>query len=328
MHFSIQSIFYKLMKILFAFLFFLSLPSHAVQVTFRVDMGNIPIHTEGIHISGNVNNWKLKESILTHSSGSIYEIKLEINPNKIYEYKYFNGAKWADGEFPFGPCANGGFRKIIVEDDSILPIVPFNSCNEKLDSNNKIKIACIGNSITYGYGVSNRFDNCYPSQLQNLLGDKYLVYNFGIAGKTLSRNVNDSYWSTPPFTHSHLPFMPDKVIIMLGTNDSKPQIWDVTQDHFEEDLIALIDSYSTLPSQPKVIIATPPMVYPNNFDIRNPIVENEIIPIYERVCKQNNIQIIPIHELTKNRIEVFPDGVHPNNEGAKLIANKIYEALK
>lgn len=315
-------------KIFIFLLLTVTLPSFAAQVTFRVDMGTTLVNADGIHISGNVNNWKLKESVLTNSSGSIYEITLEISPNKVYEYKYFNGSTWSDSEFTFGPCANGSYRKVSVEGDSILPIVPFNGCNEQFDLENKIKVACIGNSITYGHGVSNRFENCYPSQLQHLLGDQYLVYNFGNSGRTLSRNVNDSYWITSPFTYSHTPFMPDKVVIMLGTNDSKPQIWNVTKGHFEADLIAFIESYSSLPSHPEIFIATPPMIYPNNFDIRNNIVEDEIIPLIEKVCKQKNIQIIPIHEHTKNMKEVFPDGVHPNNTGAKVIADLFFKALK
>ena len=34
----------------------------------------------------------------------------------------------------------------------------------------KIKVACVGNSVTYGYGIKNRETNCYPAQLQQMLG--------------------------------------------------------------------------------------------------------------------------------------------------------------
>lgn len=33
-----------------------------------------------------------------------------------------------------------------------------------------IKVACVGNSITYGAGISNREKNSYPAQLQYYLG--------------------------------------------------------------------------------------------------------------------------------------------------------------
>ena len=49
----------------------------------------------------------------------------------------------------------------------------------------KIKVACVGNSVTYGYGIKNRETNCYPAQLQQMLGDAYEVENFGHSGATL-----------------------------------------------------------------------------------------------------------------------------------------------
>ena len=36
----------------------------------------------------------------------------------------------------------------------------------------KIKVACVGNSITYGTGVVEREKNAYPVKLQQMLGDK------------------------------------------------------------------------------------------------------------------------------------------------------------
>ena len=50
-----------------------------------------------------------------------------------------------------------------------------------------IKIACIGNSVTYGYGHTNPAITSYPAQLQKLFGEKYLVKNFGYSGATLLR---------------------------------------------------------------------------------------------------------------------------------------------
>ena len=49
----------------------------------------------------------------------------------------------------------------------------------------RIKVACVGNSVTYGYGIENRETNCYPAQLQQMLGDAYEVENFGHSGATL-----------------------------------------------------------------------------------------------------------------------------------------------
>ena len=42
----------------------------------------------------------------------------------------------------------------------------------------RIKVACVGNSVTYGYTLLEREKNCYPAQLARMLGDGYEVANF------------------------------------------------------------------------------------------------------------------------------------------------------
>lgn len=48
-----------------------------------------------------------------------------------------------------------------------------------------VKVACIGNSITYGAFIANRDQNSYPAQPQAYLGDGYEVRNYGVSGRTL-----------------------------------------------------------------------------------------------------------------------------------------------
>ena len=49
----------------------------------------------------------------------------------------------------------------------------------------RIKVACVGNSITYGAALPDRDTQAYPVRLQQLLGDSYEVANFGKSGTTL-----------------------------------------------------------------------------------------------------------------------------------------------
>ncbi len=37
----------------------------------------------------------------------------------------------------------------------------------------KIRVACVGNSVTYGYLLPEREKNCYPQRLQEMLGEGY-----------------------------------------------------------------------------------------------------------------------------------------------------------
>ena len=51
-----------------------------------------------------------------------------------------------------------------------------------LSAQQRIKVACVGNSITYGTGLSDRATQSYPVKLQKLLGERYEVENFGKPG--------------------------------------------------------------------------------------------------------------------------------------------------
>ena len=84
----------------------------------------------------------------------------------------------------------------------------------------QIKIACVGDSITYGHGIANWPKNNYPAQLQEFLGDEYHVSNFGHSGKTLSDNGDQPYTESEQYSLSQ-SYGADVLIIMLGTNDSK-----------------------------------------------------------------------------------------------------------
>ena len=57
----------------------------------------------------------------------------------------------------------------------------------------KVKVACVGDSITFGAGVKNRQQLCYPAQLGKLLGDEYHVENFGISARTMLAKGNYPY---------------------------------------------------------------------------------------------------------------------------------------
>src|SRR6201999_1364973 len=46
-----------------------------------------------------------------------------------------------------------------------------------------IKVACVGDSITQGAGAGP--GKSYPDQLQGLLGDKWVVKNYGVGGRTM-----------------------------------------------------------------------------------------------------------------------------------------------
>src|SRR5689334_8855673 len=106
---------------------------------------------------------------------------------------------------------------------------------------NAAKIACVGDSITYGSGLGDRGTESYPAVLQTLVGSAHTVENFGVSGATLLKNGDKPYWDESAYGSSG-SFEPDVVVIMLGTNDAKPQNWSHASE-FAGDYAALIEHY-------------------------------------------------------------------------------------
>ena len=98
----------------------------------------------------------------------------------------------------------------------------------------KIKVACVGNSVTYGYGHKNPGETSYPTQLQQMLGGEYEVRNFGHSGATLLNKGHRPYTSLPEYK-AVLEFAPDIIVIHLGLNDTDPRNWPNYRDEFFGD---------------------------------------------------------------------------------------------
>lgn len=192
-------------------------------------------------------------------------------------------------------------------------------------SKDAVRVACIGNSITYGHGIKERTHDSYPAVLGRLLGKGYNVRNFGMCGTTLLNKGDFPYCEQQVFKDA-LAFNPGIVIIKLGTNDSKSFNWKYKSD-FKKDLQSLIDTLYTLPARPKIFLCYPAKVYQTGNRINDSIIFNEIIPKIKDVANYNNLPIIDLHSATDKIPDLFPDNIHPNEEGAALLAKIIYDAL-
>ncbi len=187
------------------------------------------------------------------------------------------------------------------------------------------KVACVGNSITFGAGIENREKDSYPSVLGRLLGETYEVINFGFSGRTMLRKGDNSYWNEQMFQDA-LAYNPDIVIIKLGTNDSKPYNWKY-KDEFEKDYGDFVDAFKNLPSKPKIFICKPVPAFKINFDIRDSIIVYDIIPIIEKISKDKNVEMIDLYKPFEGKEILLPDGIHPDEAGAALMAKVIYKAI-
>jgi len=198
----------------------------------------------------------------------------------------------------------------------------------------QIKVACIGDSITYGMRVKNRRHNCYPALLQKMLGEGYNVRNFGINNRN-AMQVSPYTYSREKLFQQSLEFAPDIVLLMLGTNDSKKGIWK-DRSVWRKDYEKLLDNYQNLAGDPQIYLLTPPALHKVklkdgskgfSFEMQDTAME-EICDTILETAQKRGIPVIDLHSATLNCMSVFyKDGVHPNQEGARLIAEQIYTVL-
>lgn len=194
----------------------------------------------------------------------------------------------------------------------------------------KIRVACVGDSITYGATIGNRKINCYPARLQKLLGSSYDVRNYGTNGSTAQKHGDRPYIKQNVYGRS-AKFQPDIVLLMLGTNDSKYFNWK-DMDAFMEDYRELVEYYRSLPSQPEVFLMTPSTSYCEGVNEEGFYISNEIVKqIAEEVTAygiEAGLTVIDIHEITAGHREWYPkDPVHPNKAGAQAIAQEACRVL-
>lgn len=187
-----------------------------------------------------------------------------------------------------------------------------------------IRVACVGNSITEGAAIEN--GKKYPDQLQALLGDRYVVRNYGLGGRTLLKKGDHPYWNEDKYKEV-LGWNPDVVIIKLGTNDSKPQNWKYKAE-FESDYRAFIQSFKNLPGKKKIYICTPIPVFKDTWGITENVVKDEIIPILKKVAKEEKVTLIDLYTPMIGKGDLVPDGVHPDAGGATIMAQAIYKIVK
>ena len=189
-----------------------------------------------------------------------------------------------------------------------------------------IRVACVGDSITFGAGVENRGQNNYPKVLGRLLGAGYETRNFRVNGATLLKKGDKPYWKTGAFKAA-TGFKPHIVIIKLGTNDSKPQNWK-HKAQYAADLAALADYFASLPTRPKVWLCKPAPVYRDRWGINEKAVKGEVIPLLEGVAKKKKLPVIDLYKALSGIKQHFPDGIHPTARGAAILAKAVYQAIK
>lgn len=186
-----------------------------------------------------------------------------------------------------------------------------------------IRVACIGDSITAGVGAASGQD--YPAQLQRLLGENWKVANFGLSGRCLLRKSDQPYWREAALGRA-MSFQPDIVVILLGANDSKTNNWKF-HDEFASDYKDFVTAFRNLASHPRVYVCYPtPITAPTRWGHAETNVEAEI-QIIDRLAAEMHLDVIDLHGLLQTAPQLLPDNLHPNTEGAAVMATNICRAI-
>lgn len=188
----------------------------------------------------------------------------------------------------------------------------------------KIKVACVGNSVTFGTGIGNSAET-YPAQLQAMLGESYEVRNFGHAGATLLKNGHNPYWQLPEFEAAKA-FAPDIVIIHLGLNDTDPKNWPRYRDSFISDYTDLIAAFKTANPKADVKICRMTPIFTAHARFKSSTRDWfwQIQQAIETAAQHNRAPLIDLHAPLHRRPDLFPDALHPTAEGAKIIAQTVF----
>lgn len=199
-------------------------------------------------------------------------------------------------------------------------------------------IACVGDSLTAGHMWANK---SYPTYLSNKVYAEYKVGNYGVNGISIT-GYGGSFSATAPeqryikqdvYTNC-VNYDPDIFAIMLGTNDATE--WSKAEPTFLSEYKILLDSFvEQFPRAKFIMMVSPPVVTPNQFNIPNEEIKNYVNPIQRELAEEYGFETLDLREefeATENFETLYlrpnNDNVHFTEAGAEYVANRVWDIAK
>lgn len=187
--------------------------------------------------------------------------------------------------------------------------------NEKTNTStpHQKKIIFLGDSLTEGLGVEK--NKAYPALIQEkIINEKlnYQVINSGVSGSTTASALNRVKWL--------MSSKPDVIVLALGANDG---LRGLPVNESEKNLQAAID----LITNNKIKIILLGVLMPPNYGKKY---TDDFKKMYLHLARKNKINLIPfiLDEVAGNPKLNQADGIHPNEKGHQVIADKLFPQLK
>ncbi len=175
------------------------------------------------------------------------------------------------------------------------------------------KLVVLGDSLTEGYGVAR--DAAYPALLEKKLQaakKNWTVVNAGVSGSTTASGVSRMKWL--------FKSKPDAVLLALGANDGLRGLKVEASEKNLGEAIRYAQSQ-------KVKVVLGGLYMPPNY---GKDYTSQFKKMYETLAKKYKVVFIPfiLENVAGNPKFNLADGIHPNEEGHKVIAENIFEILK
>lgn len=189
-----------------------------------------------------------------------------------------------------------------------------NTAPAQVVTTNKPKILAFGDSLTVGLGLTEK--ESYPWLLQDKLnadGFDYEVINAGVSGDTTAGGLERIDWS---LNQSNIEIL----ILELGAND---MLRGMPISNMKENLRQIIKKAKA--KNIKVLLCgmyAPPTMGADY--------QREYVAAFKDLAAEEKVAFLPFFLEGVGGIKKLnqADGIHPNAEGAKLIANTVYKAVK
>ena len=188
------------------------------------------------------------------------------------------------------------------------------STTMSLKSEQKL-ILFFGNSLTAGYGIDP--EDAFPGLTQaaiDSLGKDYKVINGGLSGETTAGGLSRLDW--------FLEEEPYLFVLELGGNDG---LRGIQLSETKKNLLGIIDKVKAKYPNTKIILAG--MQIPPNMGQEY---TDEFKTIYPAVAQEKNVTLIPflLEGVAGNPDLNLPDGIHPTEEGHKIVFGTIWPYLE
>ncbi len=190
---------------------------------------------------------------------------------------------------------------------------------ERMKTGEELTIAALGDSLTYGWMVTKGYI-CFLREMisEKYHGTKINFINSGSPGDTARGGLYRVYEDV-------LRHKPDLVFVQFGLNDAYTGF---TPESFRQHLSSIIEEIKAKPDIEIILLTSVPVK-----DALESVTAEKIYEMIIQCGEEYNIPVVRVHEYWNNKIEagvnwnslVQADGVHPTEEGYRLMAEAVME---